>query len=95
LYDRFANWAAKRGLKAVVVFIPYEAKDLTSGLRGIAAATEDQRRQIIFVNIDRDIDKDRYTVGPGCHPSPVGNRMIAENIAMAIDQFVNSSSLRR
>ena len=47
---RFAEWSRQHGLRAVVVLIPVDARDQTSGLLAIAA-TEAQRRTLTFHNV--------------------------------------------
>jgi hypothetical protein len=84
LYERFADWSERRGMKPVIAFIPYDARDLTSGLLGIEAANAGQRKRITFINVDRGIEGPRYNLGPGCHPSAAGYRVIAENLAAGV-----------
>jgi len=82
LYARFADWSRQRGLRGVVVFIPVDARDQTSGLLAIAAATEAQRRTLTFHNVTTGDDTYRH-VG-WCHPSPAGYRSIAESVAAVV-----------
>jgi len=82
LYDRFAGLAQRRNLRPVIAFVPPYQQDHTSGVLGIAAATDDQRRRITFINVGDDFDWSRYF--RGCHPSPDGYAMIAADIARVV-----------
>jgi hypothetical protein len=82
LYDRFAGFAQSRKLHPVVAFIPPYQQDHTSGLIGIAAATDEQRRRISFVNVGDDFDWSRFF--RGCHPSADGYAMIAAGVARIV-----------
>jgi hypothetical protein len=88
LYDRFAGFAQRRDLQAVVAFIPPYQQDHTSGLIGIAAATDEQRRRISFVNVGDDFDWSRFF--RGCHPSADGYAMIAAGVARIVRPLVAS-----
>jgi hypothetical protein len=78
VYDRFARMAQSRNLHAVVALIPRNGGDRTSGLVAIAAATEQQRAHIGFINFGGDFEWSSYL---DCHPSPAGYHMIAADIA--------------
>ena len=82
LYARFADWSRQHGLRAVVVFIPVDARDQTSGLLAIAAATETQRLTLALHNVA--IGDDTYRHVGWCHPSPAGYRSIAESVAAVV-----------
>ena len=82
LYDRFAGFAQRRKLHPVVAFIPPYQQDHTSGRIGIAAATDEQRRRITFVNVGDDFDWSRFF--RGCHPSADGYAMIAAGVAPVV-----------
>ena len=82
LYDRFASFAERRNLHPVVAFIPPYQQDHSSGLIGIAAATDEQRRRISFVNVGDDFDWSRFF--RGCHPSADGYAMIAAGVARIV-----------
>ena len=83
LYARFAEWSRQHGLRAVLVFIPVNARDQTSGLLAIAAATETQRRALTFHNVTTG-DGSSYRHVGWCHPSPAGYRTIAESVAAIV-----------
>ena len=83
LYARFAEWSRQHGLRAVVVLIPVDARDQTSGLLAIAAATEAQRRTLTFHNVTTG-DGSTYRHVGWCHPSPAGYRSIAESVAAVV-----------
>ncbi len=83
LYARFAEWSRQHGLRAVVVLIPVDARDQTSGLLAIAAAAEAQRRTLTFHNVTTG-DGSTYRHVGWCHPSPAGYRSIAESVAAVI-----------
>jgi hypothetical protein len=87
LYGRFMDWSSKRGLRGVVVLIPVDAHDQTSGLTAIAAATDAQRRTLTFHNVTVG-DGSTYKHGAGCHPSPAGYRTIAAGIAEVARRLV-------
>jgi hypothetical protein len=87
IYERFMDWSAKRGLPGIVVFIPTDAHDRTSGLTAIAAATADQRRGLTFLNVTIG-DGSTYMQQTGCHPSPAGYRTIARSVADVARRFV-------
>jgi hypothetical protein len=78
VYDRFARMAKSRNLHAVVALIPRNGGDRTSGLVAIAAATEQQRAHISFINVGGDFEWSSFL---DCHPSPAGYHMIAADIA--------------
>jgi hypothetical protein len=82
LYDRFDRLAQHRNLRPVVAFVPPYQQDHVSGLIGIAAATDEQRRRITFVNIGDDFDWSRFF--RGCHPTPDGYAMIAADVARVV-----------
>ena len=82
LYDRFDSLAQGRNLRPVVAFVPPYQQDHVSGLIGIAAATDDQRRRITFVNVGDDFDWSRFF--RGCHPSSDGYAMIAADVARTV-----------
>jgi len=82
LYERFAAFARSRDIRPVVVFIPPYEQDRSSGLLGIAAATDRQREAITFVNVGADFDWSRFF--RGCHPSAEGYAMIAADVARAV-----------
>jgi lysophospholipase L1-like esterase len=82
LYGRFADWSRQHGLRAVVVFIPVDARDQTSGLLAIAAASGTQRLALTFHNVA--IGDDTYRHVGWCHPSPAGYRSIAESVAAVV-----------
>jgi hypothetical protein len=84
VYDRFARMAQSRNLHAVIAFIPRDGRDQSSGLVAIAAATEVQRVHVTFINVGRDFEWSQFSLGPGCHPSPGGYRMIAADVARAV-----------
>jgi hypothetical protein len=82
IYDRFVRLAQARNLHAVIAFIPANGHDQTSGLLGMAAATEPQRAQITFINVGRDFEWPHFL---SCdHPSPDGYRMITADVARAV-----------
>ena len=83
VYDRFARLIQSRNLAGVIVFIPANGTDRTSGEIAISAATEAQRRAITFLNVGRDFDWTRFS-GPTCHPNVDGYRMIAADIARTV-----------
>ncbi len=56
IYERFADFARSKKLQPVIAFIPPYEQDHTSGLIGSAAATDDQRRRITFLNVGHDFD---------------------------------------
>jgi hypothetical protein len=87
LYDRFGEWTRKRGLRGIVVFIPVDDRDRTSGLAAIAAATRAQRQALTFHNVTTG-DGSTYRQKDWCHPSAAGYRTIATNVAEAIRPFV-------
>jgi len=91
LYDRFADLAQRRNLRAVIAFVPPYQQDHASGLIGIAAATDDQRRRITFVNVGDDFDWSRFF--RGCHPSPDGYAMIAAGVARAVRPLLEGNPL--
>jgi hypothetical protein len=91
LYDRFANLAQRRNLRPVVAFVPPYQQDHVSGLIGIAAATDDQRQRITFVNVGDDFDWSRFF--RGCHPSPDGYAMIAAGVARAVRPLLEGNPL--
>jgi hypothetical protein len=82
IYERFADFARSKKLQPVIAFIPPYEQDHTSGLIGIAAATDDQRRRITFLNVGHDFDWSRFF--RGCHPSADGYAMIATDVAQAV-----------
>ena len=82
LYDRFAGFAQRHNLHPVVAFIPPYQQDHTSGRIGIAAATDEQRRRIAFVNVGDGFDWSRFF--RGCHPSADGYAMIAAGVAPVV-----------
>jgi hypothetical protein len=90
LYDRFAGFAQRRNLHPVVAFIPPYQQDHTSGLIGIAAATNEQRRRISFVNVGDDFDWSRFF--RGCHPSADGYAMIAAGVARIVRPLLAAPS---
>jgi hypothetical protein len=51
-------------------------------LIGIAAATDEQRQRISFVNVGDDFDWSRFF--RGCHPSADGYAMIAAGVARIV-----------
>jgi lysophospholipase L1-like esterase len=83
LYTRFADWSRDHGLRGVVVFIPVDARDQTSGMLAIAAATETQRRSLTFHNVTTG-DGGTYRHIGWCHPTPAGYRTIAESVAAVL-----------
>lgn len=87
IYERFAQLARSRKLAAVIVFIPYDGSDRTSGEIPIAATTEAERSSITFLNVGRDFDWAHYT-GPTCHPNVNGYHMIATDVAGAVQPLL-------
>jgi hypothetical protein len=83
VFARFARLAQAHNLGAVVAFIPQDYADRDTGDLGIAAATEEQRRAIRFINVGGDFDWSNFN-GPTCHPNANGYRMIADDIARAV-----------
>jgi hypothetical protein len=83
IYDRFARLAKQHKLAAVVVFIPQENADHTSGETAVRAATDAQRRAIHILNVGGDFDWAHFN-GPTCHPNAAGYRMIADGVARAV-----------
>ncbi len=83
LYGRFMEWTSKRRLRGIVVFIPVDPHDQTSGLTSIAAATDAQRRALTFHNVTVG-DGRAYGHREGCHPSATGYRTIAANVATVV-----------
>jgi hypothetical protein len=92
IYDRFARLAQSRNLHAVIAFIPEDGHDQTSGLLGMAAATELQRAQITFVNVGRHFEWPHFLLDCG-HPSPDGYRMIATDVARAVGPLLGLSGV--
>ena len=90
LYDRFAGFAQRRNLRPVVAFIPPYQQDHSSGLIGIAAATDEQRRRISFVNVGDDFDWSRFF--RGCHPSADGYAMMAAGVARIVRPLLAAPS---
>jgi hypothetical protein len=90
VYDRFLGFALRRNLRPVVAFIPPYQQDHTSGLIGIAAATDEQRRRISFVNVGDDFDWSRFF--RGCHPSTDGYGMIAAGVARIVRPLLAAAS---
>jgi hypothetical protein len=88
LYGRFMDWSGKRGLHAIVVFIPVDERDQASGLTAIAAATDAQRRALTFHNVTVG-DGSTYKQRAGCHPSPAGYGTIAASVAEVARRFVH------
>jgi hypothetical protein len=91
LYDRFADLARRRNLRPVVAFVPPYQQDHVSGLIGISAATDEQRRRITFVNVGDDFDWSSFF--RGCHPSPAGYAMIATGVARAVRPLLEGNPL--
>jgi lysophospholipase L1-like esterase len=89
LYERFAAFARAHDIRPVIVFIPAYEQDRVSGLLGIAAATDEQRAQIVFVNVGSDFDWSRFF--RGCHPSADGYAMIAANVADALRPLLTTA----
>jgi hypothetical protein len=87
LYLRFMEWSEQRGLHGVVVFLPVDDQDQTSGLVAIAAATPPQRRALTFHNVTTG-DGATYRQRSWCHPSPAGYRTIAASAAEALRPLV-------
>ena len=94
VYERFAHLAQSRNLHAVIALVPANARDQTSGLEAIAAATDTQRAHITFINVGSDFEWSQFRQG-GCHPSPAGYRMIAANVARAVAPLLASTAARR
>lgn len=90
LYDRFADWSSRHGLRGVVVLIPVDAQDQISGSLAIDAATAAQRRALIFHNVTTG-DGSTYRQVGWCHPSPAGYRTIAQSVASVIGGLPASS----
>jgi len=90
LYDRFASFAQRHNLHPVVAFIPPYQQDHTSGRIGIAAATDEQRRRISFVNVGDDFDWSRFC--RGCHPSADGYAMMAAGVARIVHPLLATPS---
>jgi len=88
LYDRFADFAQRRNIHPVVVFIPPYQQDHVSGLIGIAAASAEQRARITFVNVGDNVDWSRFF--RGCHPSADGYGMIAAAVAPAVRPLLSN-----
>jgi hypothetical protein len=93
IYDRAARLAQSRNLRAVIAFIPEDGHDQTSGFLGVAAATEAQRAQILFINIGRDFEWPRFLSSCG-HPSADGYRMIATDVARAVAPLLRAAAGR-
>ena len=87
LFERFAKWSSERGVTGIVVFIPVDARDQTSGLTAIAAATDAQRHALTFHNVEI-ADGSAYKHAAGCHPSVEGYRMIAASVGKVLEGLV-------
>jgi hypothetical protein len=94
VYDRFAGMAQSRNIRAVIAFVPGDGSDQTNGLLAIGAATEPQRVHVTFINVGRDFDRSQFSRGPGCHPSPLGYRMIGADVARAVDPLLTATAAR-
>jgi hypothetical protein len=92
VYDRFARMAQLRNIHAVIAFIPADGRDQTNGLVAIQAATELQRKHVTFINVGRDFEWSQFLLGPGCHPSPAGYRMIAADVARAVAPLLTADT---
>ena len=93
VYDRFALMAQSHNLHPVIAFVPTNDRDQTSGLLGIAAASETQRANVKFVNLGREFEWSKFP--RGCHPSPNGYGNIATEVARAVGPFLAVSSAWR
>jgi hypothetical protein len=91
IYDRFARLAQSRNLHAVIVFIPKDGHDQTSGLLGIATATEVQRAQLTFINVGREFEWPHFRGPCSDHPSPDGYQMIATDVARTVGPLMTLS----
>ena len=69
---------------------PEQALLKLEGLIGIAAATDEHRRRIAFVNVGDDFDWSRFF--RGCHPSADGYAMMAAGVARIVRPLLAAPS---
>ena len=91
LLDRFARFAADRGLEAVVLFMPRNRYDTESVQRLITARGDRFPAGLRVADVGAaDVDWARYNLenpadGNICHPSTYGYRRIAEHLATVLN----------
>jgi hypothetical protein len=83
IYQRFAALVEAHSLAGIVAFIPGGPGDGRAGNIAILAASDDQRARLLFRNV-QIADWSSYIWTVGCHPSAAGYRMIANNLARAV-----------
>jgi hypothetical protein len=82
LLKRYAEFAMKHNLKPVLVFMPANANDTTSGEPLMEYARKKFGDAFVYVSVGKGIDWERYNIDKrNCHPSAYGYERIADAVA--------------
>lgn len=90
LIGRFTKFARGRNLVPVVVMIPDNGRDTVSGTYLQHWITPLLENPPAMIQVGNGIDWNRYRLEErgSCHPSAYGYRMIAQNVAAALRQYL-------
>jgi len=88
LIGRFATFTKTNTLKGFVVLVPGNGRSARSGRFLVESLEPDMPAGLGLVNIAGDIDWTRFNLKPGggCHPSPYGYGVIADQMAAVIGE---------
>jgi len=89
LIARFASFADTNALKGFVILVPRNGDATGDGRFLVDSLKSGMPAGLDLVNIEGDINWSRFNLKPngGCHPSPYGYGVIADQVAAAINRM--------